>query len=163
MSKLDRLLMSMIEFYSGDPKRIQHFFKVHDFALLIARLEGVDDETTTLIEATAYVHDIGIKSAEAKYGSTLGKYQESEGMPLAKKMLSESGFDEKTADRISFLVGHHHTYDGVDGIDYQILIEADFLVNAYEDGLSGDAVVKMRQRIFRTKAGCDLLGTIYGV
>lgn len=163
MSKLDKLLMSMIEFYAGDPKRIQHFLKVHDFAALISRLEGADDKTTKLIEAAAYVHDIGIKPAEEKYGSSMGKYQETEGAPLAEKMLLDCGFDKKIAERVSYLVGHHHTYDNVDGLDYRILIEADFLVNAYEDKLSGDAVIKMRQMIFRTKAGCDLLNTIYGV
>jgi hypothetical protein len=28
-----------------------------------------------------------------------------------------------------------HTYTGVDGMDYRILLEADFLVNAHSDGL----------------------------
>ena len=32
---------------------------------------------------------------------------------------------------------HHHTYTGVDGIDYQILLEADYLVNADESHYPG--------------------------
>ena len=31
--------------------------------------------------------------------------------------------------RVEYLVGHHHTYKDIDGLDYQILVEADFLVN----------------------------------
>ena len=38
-------------------------------------------------------------------------------------------------ERICYLIGHHHTYKDVDGADYQLLLEADFLVNAYEDAL----------------------------
>ena len=37
-------------------------------------------------------------------------------------------------NRIIFLVAHHHTFQEVDGIDYQILLEADYLVNADESG-----------------------------
>ena len=37
---------------------------------------------------------------------------------------------EGYADRIAFLISHHHTIDQIDGMDYQILIEADYLVNA---------------------------------
>ena len=32
----------MIELYSGDAKRIQHFCKVHSYAKLIAETENVD-------------------------------------------------------------------------------------------------------------------------
>ena len=30
-------------------------------------------------------------------------------------------------------MSHHHTYTGVDGLDYQILLEADYIVNASEN------------------------------
>mgnify|MGYP000340972515 FL=1 len=32
-------------------------------------------------------------------------------------------------ERVAYLIGHHHTYDKIEGMDYQILVEADFLVN----------------------------------
>lgn len=43
-------------------------------------------------------------------------------------------FSPKVAERVSYLVGHHHTYDHIDGMDYQILVEVDFLVNFNENG-----------------------------
>ena len=49
--------------------------------------------------------------------------------------MADSGFDAELIDRISYLIAHHHTVTGIDGMDYQILIEADFLVNAAEKGL----------------------------
>ena len=67
--RLDKLLVRMIEFDSGDPKRIQHFLKVHSYARLICGMENVDEHTRFLTEAAAIVHDIGIHPAEAKYGS----------------------------------------------------------------------------------------------
>lgn len=150
---LNDLFMEMINYYSGDAKRIQHFVKVHSFAKLIGELEHVDKETMQILEAAAYVHDIGIKPAERKYGSSNGKLQEQEGPAAAKEMLERLGFDGKVTERVCYLVGHHHTYKNIDGIDYQILVEADFLVNLYEDNLGADAAASVTQNVFRTESG----------
>ena len=62
-----------------------------------------------------------------------------------------------------YLVGHHHTYENIDGMDYQILVEADFLVNFYEDQLPAGAIRTAREKIFRTAAGRELCALLYGV
>lgn len=64
-------------------------------------------------------------------------------------------------ERVCFLVGHHHTYTAIDDIDFQILVEADFLINIFEDGMSQEAVCKIRDRYFRTNAGLSLLKLMY--
>ena len=64
-------------------------------------------------------------------------------------------------DRICYLIAHHHTYDNVDGLDYRILIEADFLVNAYEDDMDKEAILTVRNKIFRTRMGTELLNTMF--
>ena len=64
-------------------------------------------------------------------------------------------------DRIVYLVTHHHSPDAVDGLDYQILIEADYLVNADEMGLSAENIRNFRDCFFRTRTGTDLLNMIY--
>ena len=130
---LDCLYKNMIAYFAGDPKRIQHFIKVHSFSKLIAQNENLTDEQLLILEAAAYVHDIGIKPAEQKHGKCNGKLQEQYGPLEAETMLQTCGFLEQQIKRISYLVGHHHTYTNIDGIDYQILVEADFLVNLYED------------------------------
>lgn len=66
-----------------------------------------------------------------------------EGPALSEKLLKQLEFDDDISKRVQYLIAHHHTYDHVDGIDYQILIEADFLVNLYEDGVSKEAVKKL--------------------
>lgn len=160
---LEKLFLEMISYYSGDPKRIQHFTKVHSYAKLIGELSGMRGEELLTLEAAAYVHDIGIKVAEEKYGSSNGRLQEQEGPAVAEDMLGRMHFDEKIIRRVSYLVGHHHTYDQIDGLDYQILVEADFLVNLYEDGVTKEAVMHAYNKIFRTEHGKRICAEMFGI
>lgn len=158
-----RLFCAMARYDAGDPMRIQHLQKVHHFAAVIARLEGVEDDTRFILETAAIVHDIGIHVSEAKYGSSSGHYQELEGPAEARSLLTEvGGYTEKQIERVCYLVGHHHTYTHIDGIDYQILVEADFLVNIYEDRLPSHTVATVKQKIFKTATGKQLLDQLYG-
>jgi len=163
MEEMARALLAMTRFDAGDPKRIQHFVKVHSFARLIGLGEGLDEIMQRRLELAAVVHDIGIHPAEEKYGRCDGKLQEREGPTPARELLSSLSVDEETVDRVCFLVGHHHTYEGVDGPDWQILLEADFLVNLYEDGLSRDAARTAYDRVFHTETGRDLCRTMFGL
>ena len=160
--QLDDLFMDMIAYYDGDPKRIQHFTKVHSYARLIGIGEELDDASLFILEAAAYTHDIGIRVAEEKYGRCDGKLQEQEGPIIAQKMLSQLGFENCIVERICFLIGHHHTYDNIDGLDYQILVEADFLVNLYEDDAGNRAIDKAYKRIFKTETGKKIFRLMFG-
>lgn len=160
--QLDDLFMDMIAYYDGDPKRIQHFTRVHSYARLIGIGEELDDASLFILEAAAYTHDIGIRVAEEKYGRCDGKLQEQEGPIIAQKMLSQLGFENYIVERICFLIGHHHTYDNIDGLDYQILVEADFLVNLYEDDAGNRAIDKAYKRIFKTETGKKIFRLMFG-
>lgn len=160
---INKLAYKMMTYYSGDAKRIQHFTKVHSFAKLIGEMEQLNQETLTLIEVTALVHDIGIKEAEAQFGSSNGKLQEQLGPDLAKKILKELGYHEEKIERVCYVVGHHHTYTDIQGIDYQILVEADFLVNFYEDQLGKEAIKTAYNNIFKTPSGKKLCEIMYGI
>ena len=160
--QLDDLFMDMIAYYDGDPKRIQHFTKVHSYARLIGVGESLDDTSLFILEAAAYTHDIGIRVAEEKYGKCDGKLQEQEGPVEAHQILSELGFENYQIDRICYLIGHHHTYDNIDGMDYQILVEADFLVNLYEDEAGQAALRKAYSNVFNTESGRAIFRTMFG-
>ena len=160
---LNKLHYEMIKLYNGDAKRIQHFCKVHSYAKLIAEMENVDEHTLFIIEATALTHDIGIHLCEEKYGNCNGKLQEKEGPALAEKLLTKLGFMKDVAERVMYLIAHHHTYDDINGIDYQILVEADFLVNMYEDGLSKDVVEHAYNKIFKTDSGMKICAEMFGI
>lgn len=160
---IQKIYKLMTEYYSKDPKRIQHFVKVHSFAKFIGMQENLSEKELFILEAAALVHDIGIKVSLEKYGSSSGKYQEIEGVEPAKKLLSSVALNEEDINRICFLIAHHHTYNDVNGIDYQILLEADFLVNGLEDELPQSAIKTFLEKVFKTKTGVSLCKTMYGV
>ena len=153
----------MFTYERGNPERIAHLTKVHDYARTIGLLESLDEETLATLEAAALVHDIGIKESLEKYGSSRGDLQEKEGPPLAIALLTKLDFPSPMIERVAFLVGHHHTYDSIDGIDYQILVESDFLVNLQEKKTSIEAIRKVYEEIFKTKSGKQFCGEMFGV
>ena len=164
MTKIEELALAMISYDHGDPKRIQHTTKVHAYASLIGKCEGLDGEAMFVLESAALVHDIGIRASEKKYGHQNGKLQEQEGPAVARELLTRlGGYTDRQIERICWLVAHHHTYHVCEDSDYQILIEADFLVNLYEDNESADAVRAVRRNIFRTKSGTRILEMMFGL
>lgn len=158
---MQNIIKEMIKYFEGDVRRINHALKVYSFADIISHSENISSQKRKILLAAAVVHDLGIKIAEDKYGSSAGKYQEQEGPAQAEKILKKFNFDDKFIERVSFLVGSHHSYNKIDGIDFQILVEADFLVNIYEDDMGKDKILKIRDNIFKTAAGIELLEDLY--
>lgn len=157
---LDNVFLKMIEDYEGQPERIQHFTKVHSFAAYIGRQEKLDEKTMFILETAAYTHDIGIKKAEELYHASNGKLQQELGPGEAEIMLKELQFPEDVIERVKYLIAHHHTYSNIQGMDLQILIEADFLVNLYEH--SDESVAsKVLEKIFKTESGRKLCKTMF--
>ena len=161
--QLYALYNMMVEFFRGDSRRCQHWIKVHSLARQIAIGEGMEAHALFVLEATAMLHDCGIKPGELKYGvdHAHGHVQEVEGPPVAKAMLEELKFAAADIERICYLIAHHHTYHASEDIDYQILIEADFLVNLYEDNESKDAIRAVRKNIFRTQSGTKIFDDMF--
>ena len=87
--------------------------------------------------------------------------REKEGPAVAEPMLLALGYDEAVIDRVLFLIAHHHTYNEIEGLDYQILVEADFLVNLFEDGSSREAAQKVQKNIFKTNTGTKYLSDLF--
>lgn len=161
---ITNVISAMTEYFSGDARRVGHFLKVYAFAKTIGESEQLSAEKQEILEISAAVHDIGIKKGEELYGSSLGKYQEMFGPDEARKLLSSlSSIDNAVIERVCYIVGHHHTYNTIEGADYQILVEADFLVNAYEDNLSTDAIIMFRDKLFKTKTGTKMLNDIFSL
>ena len=158
---LEPLILKMISYDHGSPERIQHFLKVHSFAKTIAVFEHLDEKTLFITEAAAIVHDIGIRLCLEKYGDGNGKLQEKEGPAVAREILEN--LDYKNINRILFLIGHHHTYINVSGLDYQILIEADLLVNFEEENTSKEDIKKVYENIFKTKTGKKFCREIFDI
>ena len=156
------IVAQMIEYSNGNVHDIQHFIKVWGYAKTIGELEGLDASAQLVLEAAAITHDIACPLLRQKYGSAAGHLQEKEGPALAAAFLRHTGLTQQQIDRVAFLVGHHHTY-GELGQDHQILVEADYLVNAEENGYPPENLRNVCGQIFRTQTGIRLLKAIFSL
>jgi HD superfamily phosphodiesterase len=162
MDKTGQIVQAMIEYDQGDVLRINHFLKVYAFAKAIGEEENLDVATQEILEIAALTHDIGIKNSELKYKSSAGTYQQIEGPPEATILLQKIGISPSIIERVCYLIAHHHTYLEKVDLDYQILIEADFLVNAHEDNMTRDAILSVEKKVFKTKTGKTFLYNLFG-
>ena len=158
---ISQIMAKMIAFSEGNLHDIDHFIRVWTYARTIGELEGLDGETQFILEAAAITHDIACPLCREKYGNTNGKYQEAEGTVMVEAFLADAGLTEAQVRRVKHLVGHHHTFTGIDGADYQILIEADYIANACENGYDKQNIANFMERIARTGAGRRLMRDVF--
>lgn len=159
----NKLIFEMEKYYEKQPERIQHYIKVFTYAKMIGEMENLPAKKQHILESAAIVHDIGIKASEAKYGDLTGKHQEELGPAIAEEMLTKLGYEKDVIERVSYLVGHHHTYNAIDDVDYQILVEADFLVNIHENYNPYSSAEEAYKKIFKTSSGKSLYRIMYGI
>jgi HD superfamily phosphodiesterase len=161
LTKQDQLILEMVAFDKGMAKQIQHFIKVYDFARLLGQMESLSACEQQVLETAAIVHDIGIRPSLDLYGDSVGKHQEELGPAPARDMLQRLQYTEEVIDRVCYLVAHHHTYSHIEGKDYQLLVEADFLVNLYEDAEPEDVVNHVEKNIFKSESGKKILRQMF--
>ena len=161
--RISEILEKMIAFSEGNIHDIDHLIRVWTYAKTIGELEGLDSETQAVLEIAAITHDIACPLCREKYGSTNGKYQEREGEPMVRIFLADTDMSAEQIDRIAWLVAHHHTFSDIDGLDYQILVEADYIANASENGYSRENVTNFMAKIMRTESGKRILTAVMGV
>ena len=161
MTTVSELIEKLTARSEGNLHDVSHFMKVYAYARTIGIREGLDPETQETLETAAVVHDIACPLCREKYGNTDRKFQEQEGPALARDLLADSGLPQAAVDRIAWLVGHHHTLSPIGGVDHQILLEADYLVNADELRYSRENVENTLERVFRTDTGRRLLREMY--
>ena len=108
---------------------------------IVSRL-GVSHKVDVLVSPDMDILDI-VRADTAAHGSA----------PACVLCDESQFFTPAQADRVAYLVGHHHTYTNIDGMDYQILVGADFLVNLYEDSVPKAAAQNALDKIFKTQTG----------
>lgn len=159
--QIAKVMKKMTKYSQGNLHDINHWMKVYTFAKMIGECENLDTMTQETLELAAIVHDIACPLCREKYGNTNGKFQEEEGMPLVREFLKDLDIQENIVERVAYLVGHHHTYEDVQGLDYQILLEADYLVNADESHYSKSNISNFMNTVFKTSTGIELLQEVY--
>ena len=142
----------MKKVFGEDQKRIDHALAVLDFAEKIQAQEGGDP---LIVKAAAILHDIGIHEAERKHGSSVGKYQEIEGPPIAEEILERYNLDAEVIEHICKIIANHHTLNGFDSTEFRIILDADRLVNIPEDlpEASEEKLKRIIEKHFKTQEG----------
>ncbi len=158
---ISQFMEKMIAFSNGNIHDIDHLIRVWTYAKTIGELEGLDPGTQYILEVAAITHDIACPLCRRKYGNTNGKLQEKEGEQLVRELLSGSGMTDAQISRVAFLVCHHHTFTDIDNADYQILIEADYIANASENGYSEENIRSFMRNIMKTPSGKKLLQDVF--
>jgi len=153
--------IAMIQENEGDPRRIEHSMKVFAYAQNLGVLEDLEPEKQQILEITALLHDIGIHVSEQKYNSSASNYQEIEGPLVAGEILRKMQLPPHVVERICYIISRHHTYSAIDGIDFQLLVEADFLVNSVEDKMSESQITSFPQKYFKSKSGKYFLRMLF--
>jgi len=148
----DKLIGEIEKIFGDDRKRIEHALAVLNYADRIQAVEGGDP---LVVRAAAVLHDIGIHEAERKHGSAAGKYQEIEGPPIAREILSKYDIEPQTVEHICKIIANHHSAKDIDTTEFRIIWDADWLVNIPEDfpDAGREKLKNIIEKIFKTHEG----------
>lgn len=159
MSDFKEQIVKQMEAYFGqDRRRIRHALTVTDFAEEILKEEPGGDRE--VVVAAAILHDIGIHAAEKKHRSTAGRYQELEGPPIARRMLTALGMQEEKIEEACEIIANHHSPGKVQTINFKVVCDSDWLVNL-PDEYKGNNVAYFIERVFLTETGKKLARKAY--
>jgi len=138
--------------FGDDARRIAHAHSVLGHALAIMREEGGD---ARVVIAAGLLHDIGIREAERKHGSSAGVYQETEGPPIARRIMEELDLDPGVMDHVCRIIANHHSARDIDTLEFRVLWDADWLVNlpAQHPNASRAELEQRIGQLFKTAAG----------
>ena len=156
----EELIRELEEYFGDDSKRIDHAKKVLNFAEGLLRQEQADRH---IVIPASILHDVGIKVAEEKYGSSAGHYQEKEGPEIARKILLKAGLKKEDIEEICEIIAHHHSPGKIDTQNFKVLYDADWLVNL-KDEINIKDRTKLKaiiDRVFLTNTGKILAEKIY--
>jgi HD superfamily phosphodiesterase len=155
-----RIGAEMEAYFGSDRRRIEHARNVTAFAEKLLTREPGD---YLVVVAAGLLHDIGIPNAEKKYNSSSGKYQEIEGPPVAREILTRLGRPASEIDEVCQIIAHHHSPGKREGVNFKVLYDADWLVNLKDEfDLSDRAkLARIIDKVFLTPSGGSLAREIY--
>lgn len=129
----EEIIKKMKNYFASDKERIDHALQVTSYAEQLIELfqkkNRQEDINPEVIIYSAILHDIGIKKSEEKYNSAAPKYQEIEGPPVARRILSSFPIDESIINEICDIIGNHHSPGNINNYNFKLLYDADWLVN----------------------------------
>ncbi len=160
----DTIAEMVIRYYSHYPQMredILHTQEVASFARLIAINEGLTERETELIEASAWLHDIGCPRAKEECGNSLPANQQRVGRIVTEELLKD--VDILTIDEKKWLVevvGTHHQFQSAIDLHFEPLFESDLIVNLLSGYHSMDKAPMFFKNMMTTESGKCLFKTL---
>lgn len=152
---VERLIAEVKRYFGKDYRHIAHALKVYENAQELLHSEGGDPR---VVAAAALLHDVGIREAERKHGSSDARLKDSEGPPIAERIMEKIGLDAETIEHVCCIIGSHHSGDKIDTVEFRIIWDADHIVNLQEQcGPTKEAKGASAAEVLRTKAGREML------
>jgi hypothetical protein len=165
----ERVAVEMKKYFGQDFRRIGHASRVARYVGEIGRLlaeypEKSGDYNPAVAGIAAYLHDIGIKEAERKFGSSSPRYQHQEGPPVARELLAGLGAASGLIEEVCEIIGHHHAPRPEESMNFKVLYDADLLVNLEEKQQqkpsSSEHLAKVVASSFLTEAGARVAARV---
>ncbi|MBI9085722.1 MAG: HD domain-containing protein [Desulfobacterales bacterium] len=158
----DRVAIEMKRYFKTDFKRISHATRVARYAERIGKKERGN---LAVILSAAYLHDIGIHEAERRHGSTAAKYQELEGPPIAREILTRLCAQPGLIDTVADIVGHHHHPRDEETLEFKVVYDADLIVNVEDKkkngGMSTESLERLLESAFLTQSGPEQARSVW--
>ncbi len=152
----ERVIEAMKSVFGADQPRIEHAMRVLGHAQELLAAENADGALDgDVVVAAAILHDIGIPAAEAKHGSSAGRWQELEGPPIARRILQDLAMPVDQVEHVARIVANHHSAADIDTREFRIVYDADWLVNLPGERLGADrpSLESFIRRTFKTESG----------
>lgn len=151
------LLHSALCYEEGHPRRTQHILKVYALAKLLGEAEKLSAEEQQILQAAAILHDIAIKHCKEHCNGDASQSNQKQAAPLlVTRFLEEADYLPSYIPSVIDLVLHHHDYDAPKSKLLQLLMEADLIVNCYEERPDREKAEQIKQ-LFQTERGRELL------
>ena len=156
---INAIEQDMRSYFGSDCRRVNHALNVLRHAREINRGQQADRLT---VECAAILHDIGIHEAERKYRSSAGNYQEIEGPPIARAMLTRYPVAPADIDHICKIIANHHCAKEINTPEFRVIWDADWLVNIPEEfDVADKAKMRSLLKVFKTTPGRNLAETMF--
>jgi len=154
----DVLIPEMEQVFAESQGMITHTQTVLGHALDI---QGHEGGNLTVVKAAAILHDIGRPKAMEIHGSSSGQYQEIEGPPIAREILTRLDFPAAQIDHVCGIIANHHSDadpEIVTTLEFKVLWDSDWLVNfpgRYRQATEEEKAEAV-ETIFKTARGKEL-------
>lgn len=160
---VDRLEWRMLDYYAKkDSSQIAHTLCVREYTRLLAEKENYEKRQVYLLEIAALLHDIGCPCSKEKYGNSLPENQEREGAFIAADWLQdELELSDFEKEWIIQVVGSHHQFRKAQELGFQILFEADMIVNIFEGYYDKSKVQLYYDKMITTWSGRSLFRLLF--